>query len=302
MKKKYKVISFYCFTSIKKSRLMNFKEDLLRFENENIYGLIILGEEGINGTICGLEQNVKLFIMFINEFLNKKDLNIKISFSEKIIFRKLKVKIKEEIVTIGLNDIDPNKLKGTYIDSTQWNQLIKHKNTIIIDTRNHYEVALGTFKNALNPNTNNFREFPKWVEDNLDKFIQDKENSNIAMFCTGGIRCEKATSLILKKGYKNVFHLKGGILKYLETIEKDQNLYEGECYVFDERVALNNKLDKGSYSICHACGMPVSEQDKSRDEYIKGIQCHLCIEKFSDKDRERFAERQKQIDKKEKVS
>jgi len=176
------------------------------------------------------------------------------------------------------------------------NKLIKNQNTIVIDTRNHYEVSIGTFQNSINPNTRNFSEFPKWVDDHLDSHLENKESTNIAMFCTGGIRCEKATSLLKKKGYKNIYHLRGGILQYLADIPKEENLFDGECYVFDKRVALNHELEKGSYSICHACGMPVSIQDQKRKEYRKGIQCHFCIDQFSDDDRKRFEERQKQID------
>ena len=300
MKIKYKVISLYCFTKIERNLILDFKDKLLGYEN-NISGLIILGEEGINGTICGSERYTDKLFLFIKEFLNKKDLNEKISFSDKKIFKKLKVRIKAEIVTIGIKEINPVSNNGTYLDASKWNEVIEDENTIVIDTRNHYEVKLGTFKNAINPNTNNFREFPKWVEKNLEKNIKNKKNHKIAMFCTGGIRCEKATSFLKKRGFENVFHLKGGILKYLETVKSDKNLYKGECYVFDERVALDHELKKGNYSICHACGMPVSKKDKNKIEYIEGIQCHNCINKFTEQDRKRFAERQKQISKKERV-
>tara|TARA_B100001287_G_scaffold14706_1_gene11097 strand:- start:164 stop:1069 length:906 start_codon:yes stop_codon:yes gene_type:complete len=300
MKIKYKVISLYCFTKIERNLILDFKDKLLGYEN-NISGLIILGEEGINGTICGSEKHTDKLFLFIKEFLNKKDLNEKISFSDKKIFKKLKVRIKAEIVTIGIKEINPEFNNGAYLDATKWNEVIEDENTIVIDTRNHYEVKLGTFKNAINPNTNNFREFPKWVEKNLEKNIKNKKNHKIAMFCTGGIRCEKATSFLKKRGFENVFHLKGGILKYLETVKSDKNLYKGECYVFDERVALDHELKKGTYSICHACGMPVSKKDKNKIEYIEGIQCHNCINKFTEQDRKRFAERQKQISKKERV-
>ena len=233
----------------------------------------------------------------LNLYIDPGNLNIKVSFSDKKIFKKLKIKIKKEIVTMGVPEINPSKDTGTYIDSLTWNKLIKNKNTILIDTRNNYEVSIGTFQNSINPNTTNFSEFPKWVDDHLESLLEKKESTNIAMFCTGGIRCEKATSLLKKKGYENIYHLQGGILQYLDDISEDENLFEGECFVFDKRVALDHELEKGSYSICHACGMPVSIQDKKRKEYREGIQCHLCINKFSDEDRKRFEERQKQIDK-----
>ena len=197
---------------------------------------------------------------------------------------------------MGVPEINPSENNGTYIDSVDWNKLIKNKNTIVIDTRNHYEVSIGTFQNSINPNTRNFSEFPKWVDDHLDTHLENKESTNIAMFCTGGIRCEKATSFLKKKGYKNIYHLQGGILQYLNEIKGEENLFKGECFVFDKRVALDHELEKGSYSICHACGMPVSIQDQKRKEYREGIQCHFCINKFSDDDRKRFEERQKQID------
>ena len=297
MKKKYKVISLYCFTKIEKNLILEFKNTLITHEN-NISGLIILGEEGINGTICGPEKYTDKLFVFIKNFLKRNDLNEKISFSDKKIFKKLKVRIKDEIVTFGIKDINPEFYNGVYLDAIKWNEVIEDENTILIDTRNHYEVKLGTFKNAINPNTNNFREFPKWVEKNLEKTIKNKKNHKIAMYCTGGIRCEKATSYLKKRGFENVFHLKGGILKYLETVQPNKNLYTGECYVFDERVALDHKLKRGTYSICYACGMPVSKKDKNKIEYIEGIQCHNCINKFTEQDRKRFAERQKQISRK----
>ena len=300
MKITYKVVSLYCFTQIDKNLISDLKYKLLDFENYDVSGLIILGEEGINGTFCGPEELVNKLFSFIKEFCDTNDLNEKISFSDKKIFKKLKVKIKSEIVTIGIKDVNPTSIKGTYVEAKKWNEFIEDEDTILIDTRNYYEVSLGTFKNALNPNTNNFRQFPKWCEENLKESIKDK-NIKIAMFCTGGIRCEKATSLLKRQGFNNVFHLKGGILKYLEKIRPYENLYEGECYVFDERVTLDHKLEKGSYSICHACGMPVSKQDKHRVEYIEGVQCHNCVDKFNSEDRARFAERQKQMSKEEKI-
>ncbi len=289
------VISFYCFTHIEKKYLENIKNTLLNLEKEGLTGLIIIAEEGINGTICGGDQIINKTMQLIKEYVNNQDLNEKLNYSKDKVFKKLKIKIKSEIVTMGISDINPSN-SGTYVNPFEWNKLLNDKNTLVIDTRNHYEVSLGSFNNSINPETKNFREFPKWVDDYIDKYMNDKQIDNIAMFCTGGIRCEKATTLLKKKGFKNVYHLKGGILKYLEIIPSKDNLYEGECYVFDERVALNKQLKKGSYTICHACGMPLSIEDKTKMEFIEGVQCHLCINKFNDDDRKRFAERQKQID------
>tara|TARA_B100001121_G_scaffold45630_1_gene39191 strand:- start:649 stop:1566 length:918 start_codon:yes stop_codon:yes gene_type:complete len=296
MKVTYKIVSFYCFSQIAENELFKLKDKLEKFEDKGISGLIILAKEGINGTICGKGRIVSIFHREIKIFLKDQDLNEKISFSEKKIFKKFKIKIKSEIVTMGISSISPEKKSGIYVDSEKWNNLLADENTIVIDTRNHYEVSLGSFDNAINPNLKNFREFPDWLDKNLKKITNDNENINIAMFCTGGIRCEKATSLLIEKGYQNTYHLKGGILKYLEDIPSKRNQYKGECYVFDERVSVDNNLKKGSYSICHACGMPLSAEDKKKLHYIEGVQCHLCIEKFTDADRARFAERQKQIE------
>ena len=293
----YKIVSLYSFFPFQENLIFDRKNKLLEIENKNdLSGLFIFGSEGINGTICAEKNVIDLVINLIKKYADNKNLNMKVNFSKKKVFKKLKIKIKKEIVTMGINGINPSQDNGTYINSAEWNKLIKNQNTIVIDTRNHYEVSIGTFQNSINPNTRNFSEFPRWVDDHLDSHLENKESTNIAMFCTGGIRCEKATSLLKNKGYKNIYHLKGGILQYLDDIPKEENLFEGECYVFDKRVALDHELEKGSYSICHACGMPVSIQDQKRKEYRKGIQCHLCIDQFSDDDRKRFEERQKQID------
>ena len=293
----YKIVSLYSFFPFQENLILDFKNKLLDIESENdLSGLLILASEGVNGTICAEKNVIDIVFNLLNKYTDNRNLNIKVNFSKQKVFKKLKIKIKKEIVTMGVNEIYPSKDNGTYVDSVNWNKLIKNQNTIVIDTRNHYEVSIGTFQNSINPNTRNFSEFPRWIDDHLESHLENKESTNIAMFCTGGIRCEKATSLLKKKGYKNIYHLKGGILQYLDDITKEENLFEGECYVFDKRVALDHELEKGSYSICHACGMPVSIQDQKRKEYRKGIQCHFCIDQFSDNDRKRFEERQKQLD------
>ena len=290
----YKIVSLYSFFSFQENLILELKNNLLNIEKKNdLSGLIIIANEGINGTICAEENITEIVLDLIKRYIGINKLNIKESYSNNKIFKKLKIKLKKEIVTMGISKINPSQEAGTYIESNDWNKIIEDKNTIVIDTRNHYEVSIGSFKESINPNTKNFSEFPKWV----DKNLSNKESKNIALFCTGGIRCEKATSLLRKKGFKNIYHLKGGILKYLEEIKKEESLFEGECFVFDKRVALDHDLKKGSYSICHACGMPISLKDQNKNEYKEGIQCHLCIDKFSDKDRKRFEERQKQIDK-----
>ena len=300
----YKIISIYSFFFFKEKSILELKNNLLSIENDyDLSGLLIFAKEGINGTICAKENIIEKTLNLLREFTGENELNIKVSYSKNKIFKKLKIKIKNEIVTMRIPEINPSKESGTYVDSFTWNKLIKDSNTIVIDTRNHYEVSIGSFKESINPNTKNFSDFPDWVNNNLDKHLGNENSKNIAMFCTGGIRCEKATTLLKKKGYKNIFHLKGGILQYLEDIPKEESLFEGECFVFDKRVALDHKLKKGSYSICHACGMPISLEDQKKEEYLEGIQCHFCIDKFTDDDRKRFEERQKQINKlKEKKS
>ena len=294
----YKIVSLYSFFSFQENLILELKDELFNIEkNNDLTGLLIIAREGINGTICAEEEIIEKVINLITKFTDVNELNIKISYSKKKIFKKLKIKLKNEIVTMGVPEINPSKDAGTYIDSFNWNKLIEDKNTIVIDTRNHYEVSIGSFKKSINPNTENFSEFPKWVDDNLENHLGNKKYKNIAMFCTGGIRCEKATSLLKKKGYKNIYHLKGGILKYLADISNEESMFEGECFVFDKRVALDHQLKKGSYAICYACGMPISTQDQKREEYKEGIQCHFCLNKFNDEDRKRFEERQKQFNK-----
>ena len=294
----YKIVSLYSFFSFQENLILELKDKLFNIEkNNDLTGLLIIAREGINGTICAEEEIIEKVINLITKFTDVNELNIKVSYSKKKIFKKLKIKLKNEIVTMGVPEINPSKDAGTYIDSFNWNKLIEDKNTIVIDTRNHYEVSIGSFKKSINPNTENFSEFPKWVDDNLENHLGNKKYKNIAMFCTGGIRCEKATSLLKKKGYKNIYHLKGGILKYLADISNEESMFEGECFVFDKRVALDHQLKKGSYAICHACGMPISKQDQKREEYKEGIQCHFCLNKFNDEDRKRFEERQKQLNK-----
>ena len=198
--KNYKIVSLYSFFSFQENLILELKDKLLNIENRNdLSGLLIFANEGINGTICAQNNVIEIVINLLKTYLDIKKLNIKVSFSEKKIFKKLKIKIKKEIVTMGVHQINPSQDSGIYINSFNWNKLIKNQNTIVIDTRNHYEVSIGTFQNSINPKTGNFSEFPKWVDDHLDTHLEDKDSTNIAMFCTGGIRCEKATSLLKKK-------------------------------------------------------------------------------------------------------
>jgi len=221
--KNYKIVALYSFFPFQENLIIDLKNKLLEIEYENdLSGLLIFANEGINGTICAEKNVIDIVINLLNKYTDNKNLNIKSSFSKIKVFKRLKIKIKKEIVTMGIPEINPSEDNGTYIDSANWNKLIKNQNTIVIDTRNNYEVSIGTFQNSINPNTKNFSEFPKWVDDHLDTHLENKESTNIAMFCTGGIRCEKATSLLRKKGYKNIYHLQGGILQYLDDIPKEK--------------------------------------------------------------------------------
>ena len=209
-------------------------------------------------------------------------------------FNRMKVRIKREIVTIGDDSINPNIISGDYVKPENWNELISDPEVIVIDTRNTYETKIGKFKNAIDPKTNSFREFPDWVK-NFKKEVKNKD-TKIAMYCTGGIRCEKSTSLMKKEGFNNVFHLEGGILKYLEKMSDDETLWDGECFVFDDRVALDDQLEVGSYQMCYACRMPLKKTDLKDDKYEKGVSCHYCYNKTSEQRKERFLSRQKQIE------
>src|SRR5690554_7331696 len=206
-------------------------------------------------------------------------------------FYRTKVKLKKEIVTMGVNGIDPKRIVGTYVKPKDWNELISRDDVILVDTRNDYEVQVGTFKGALDPNTTTFREFPQYVKENLDP----SKHKKVAMFCTGGIRCEKSTAYLKEQGFDEVYHLEGGILKYLEEVPEEETLWKGECFVFDNRVTVNHKLEKGNFDQCHACRHPITEAEKQLPEYQQGVSCHRCIDSLSEEQKARFAERERQI-------
>jgi len=219
--KNYKIVSLYSFFPFQENLILDLKNKLLEIANENDFsGLLIFASEGINGTICAEKNVINIVINLLNKYTDNRNLNMKVNFSKKKVFKKLKIKIKKEIVTMGINGINPSQDNGAYIDSADWNKLIKNQNTIVIDTINNYEVSIGTFENSINPNTRNFSEFPRWVDDHLDSHLENKKSTNIAMFCTGGIRCEKATSLLKRKGYKNIYHLKGASFSTLMLYQK----------------------------------------------------------------------------------
>ena len=219
------------------------------------------------------------------------DLAPKESFADENPFYRTKVKLKREIVTMGVEDIDPKKIVGTYVEPSEWNALISDPDVLLLDTRNKYEVEIGTFESAVNPETDSFREFPDYVKNNLDP----AKHKKVAMFCTGGIRCEKSTAYLREQGFDEVYHLKGGILKYLEEVPEEETRWRGECFVFDNRVTVNHKLEQGEYDQCHACRMPITEQEKNLDSYQEGLSCHHCYGILSEEQKQRFAQRQKQV-------
>lgn len=257
-----------------------------------IKGTLLLAHEGINGTIAGTDGSIAKLLDFLRADSRLANLDHKESRAEDMPFYRMKVRLKKEIVTMGVDGVDPNDTVGTYVEPDDWNALITDPDVILIDTRNDYEVEIGTFEGAVNPDTQTFREFPDWVEANRDKLNKPK----VAMFCTGGIRCEKASSFMKSNGFDDVYHLKGGILKYLETQPKDTSLWNGDCFVFDQRVAVKHGLEESDYDQCYACRYPITEDDKLSSLYIKGVACHRCHDKMTDDQKTRFKERQKQIE------
>ena len=289
----HKIITLYKFHKIQEPLKLQaaLKKEL---KNLDILGTIIVGNEGINGTVSGTSINLDRAIERLKLHSKILDLDLKESFSKKSPFLRLKIKIKDEIVTMGKKNINPSTQSGEYINHKRWNALIEDKNTLLIDTRNSYEYAIGTFKNSINPKTANFKEFPEWVK--KQQFSEtDKKQKKVAMFCTGGIRCEKASAFMKNEGFEKVYHLKGGILKYLEEIETRNSLWQGECFVFDDRVSVKHDLSEGSYDLCHGCRMPITEQDKLSSHYVKGVSCSNCVNEKTSSQIQRYKTRQKQI-------
>ena len=289
----FKIAAFYSFIDL--SDLLQLKSEFTEFlKKQSIRGTMLIASEGINGTLAGKESSInefKNFLKFKNLYEAK---NFKTSHCEYDPFPRLKIKLKDEIVTIGNKLVDPKNIVCEYIPPEDWNQLIGDEEVMVLDTRNTYEYSIGSFKNAIQPETTNFREFPAWL-DRVQASGLDK-NKKVAMFCTGGIRCEKASSLMKSKGFENIYHLQGGILNYLEKINEEDSLWQGECFVFDDRVAINHKLQVGSYDICHGCRMPITESDKNSEHYERGISCPNCFNKKTPDQKKRYAERQKQVD------
>jgi UPF0176 protein len=257
-----------------------------------IRGTLLLASEGINGTVAGSDEAIDELVAYLRAIPGMSGLDVKFSSAATMPFHRMKVRLKREIVTMGVDAVDPEGSAGTYVAPADWNVLIADPGTVVIDTRNRYEVALGTFQGAVDPDTASFREFPEWVE----KHRAELDGKKIAMFCTGGIRCEKATAYVKSLGVEQVFHLKGGILKYLEEVPAGQSLWQGECFVFDERVSVSHGLIEGDAELCRACRLPLTPNDRLSPRYEAGVSCPHCFEARSPEDRQRYAERQRQVE------
>ncbi len=289
----FKVAAFYAFVDLLNlDKLQNTFIDFLK--KENIKGTVLLAYEGVNGTVAGTEAGIDRFKNFLKLNHLYESQNFKISYCKEEPFPRLKVKLKDEIVSIGNELADPATIVGEYVQPEDWNNLISQNDVLVLDTRNTYEYSIGTFEKSIQPETTNFREFPNWLED-LESSGVDK-NNKVAMFCTGGIRCEKASSLMKAKGFKNIYHLQGGILNYMEKVDEEDSLWKGECFVFDDRVALNHNLEVGSYDMCHGCRMPITDADKFKEEYERGVSCPNCFYEKTPEQKKRYADRQKQVD------
>lgn len=256
-----------------------------------VMGTLLLAREGINGTIAGSREGIDAALAHIRALPGCANFDWKESSASVAPFNRMKVRLKKEIVTMGQPDVDPTAAVGNYVDPAEWNELIKSPDVAVIDTRNDYEVAIGTFDGAIDPETKSFGEFPAWWEENKERF----HNKRIAMFCTGGIRCEKSTNFLMGQGVEDVYHLKGGILKYLEEVPQDDSTWDGECFVFDARVSVGHGLEEGPHVLCFACRRPLLPEDRERAEYEHGVSCHQCAGETSERDKGRFRERQKQI-------
>jgi UPF0176 protein len=287
-----KVAALYRFATLIQPELL--QREILEWCTQNkIKGTILVAHEGINGTIAGSADGIDAVIARLRTLPGCAELDVKYSHADEMPFYRMKVRLKKEIVTLGVPGIDPKRKVGTYVQPEEWNALISDPDTVLIDTRNDYEVAIGTFEGAVDPKTKSFSEFPEWFREHREELAQGK--TKFAMFCTGGIRCEKSTAFLKAEGIDEVYHLEGGILRYLETVPEAESKWQGECFVFDERVSVKHGLELGSMELCHACRRPISQADKASEHFIEGVACPSCYTERSGKDRARFAERQKQI-------
>ncbi|QDD11039.1 rhodanese-related sulfurtransferase [Candidatus Methylopumilus planktonicus] len=294
MQPTYLTTAMYHFVSLPHYKKL--REPLLNFcISKGIKGTLLLADEGINGTVAGPEKSILELLNHLKTDPvfegNFKNLAHKESWSDKHPFYRMKIKLKKEIVTLGVPGVSPTKVAGKYVKPQDWNKIISDPEVVLIDTRNDYEYAIGTFKNAINPKTNTFREFPEYVKTHFDP----KKHKKVAMFCTGGIRCEKASSYMLSKGFDEVYQLEGGILKYLEEVKPEESLWQGECFVFDQRVAITHGLEVGVYDQCYACRYPLSQDDMKSEKYTPGISCPHCFNKHTPEKLKSLTERQRQV-------
>lgn len=290
MMSQYVVCAMYKFVALEDYQAM--RQPLVdTMESHGIKGTLLLAEEGINGTVSGTREGIDALLAYLNSDARINPISFKESLHDTQPFYRTKVKLKKEIVTMGVEGIDPRRTVGTYVKPKDWNALISDPDVTLIDTRNDYEIEIGTFKNAVNPDTKTFREFPQYVKDNLDP----AKHKRVAMFCTGGIRCEKSTAYLKEQGFEEVYHLEGGILQYLEDVPKEETMWEGDCFVFDNRVAVNHDLEKSEYEQCYACRLPITDEDKASDKYEQGVSCPHCYGTHSEEQVARFREREKQV-------
>ncbi|WOE75854.1 rhodanese-related sulfurtransferase [Alterisphingorhabdus coralli] len=263
---------------------------------QGVKGTVLIADEGVNGTIAGDDEAVETVIAHIREYPGFEGLEVKYSYAEEAPFLRMKVRLKSEIVTMGVDGVDAAHDKGEYIAPTEWNAAIADPDTIVIDTRNTYEVAIGSFDGAINPDTHSFRDFPQWFDDFAQKLREQDNAPRIAMFCTGGIRCEKATAYVRQQGFDDVVHLKGGILKYLENVPEAESQFDGSCFVFDERVSVTHGLKQGEHTLCRACRRPLTPDELKHPDYVEGEQCQYCAHSRTEEQKARYRERQKQME------
>ena len=287
-----KVVSLYRFLDLKDPE--SFREQLKSLCDEHgLLGTMLVAHEGFNGTLTGSEESIRTVMNWIREQFNiEEELDARWNDADEAPFRRMRVKLKKEIVTLGRPDILPHKGTGEHVDADRWNELISDPDVLVIDTRNHYEVEVGTFPGAIDPGNNSFREFPEFAKE----LAEQSTDRPLAMFCTGGIRCEKATALMLELGFEDVYHLQGGILNYLSEVDEAENQWDGECFVFDTRVAVDRDLAEGGYVQCHACRRPLSQEDMASPDYQEGVSCSRCISETDESRVERLRERQKQVE------
>lgn len=284
------VCALYKFVTLEDYKTL--KPPLLKcMLQQNIRGTLLLANEGINGTVAGSRMAIDALLNYLQADKRLAGVRYKISLTKQMPFLRTRVKLKKEIVTMGVNGIDPKHIVGTYVKPNDWNALISDPEVLLVDTRNDYEVQVGTFKNAINPKTDSFREFPDYIKQHFNP----EKHTKVAMYCTGGIRCEKSTAYMKEQGFKDVYHLEGGILNYLEEVPEQATLWQGECFVFDDRVTVDHQLEKGQYDQCNACRMPITKQDQQSAYYIHGVSCPHCFAKTTVGQKARFTEREKQM-------